>query len=239
MSLINDALKKAQRQRTNNPFGIDAPMPGGGGRVARRGSGMPTQTIVLIAAGCALLVVISGVGAVFFVNGKSTPKPKPAASAATPVSVSPPAPTPETEFPKLAIQPIVIPAKSETPVVTAAPAAPPAASIEKKAEPSSSGSTAAVGAKSPSSEPVVQPAKAPPSAPASRALPDERVHAYLDALRIAGVRASGASSRVLLNEKVYRLNDLVDRSLSLRLTAVETEFLKFTDANGVEYEKTF
>lgn len=235
MSLINDALKKAQRQRTNNPFGIEAPMPGGGGRAARRSSGMPTQTIIMIAAGCALLVVISGVGAVFFVNGKSTPKPKPVPAA--PVAITPP-PT-ETEFPKLAIQPIVVPVKTEPPVVTAAPVTPPPSTPEKKIESNAAASTPSNVAtvKPAAPEPSVPLAKAP--APTPRAQPDERVHAYLDALRIAGVRASGASSRVLLNEKVYRLNDLVDRSLNLRLTAVETEFLKFTDSNGVEYEKTF
>jgi hypothetical protein len=237
MSLINDALKKAQRQRTNNPFGIAAPMPGGGGRVARRGSGMPTQTIVLIVAGCAVLVVISAVGAVVFVNGKSAPKAKPATTAVASVSVAPP--TQATEFPKLAIQPIVVPAKTETPIVSAATVVPPQTTPEKKIESSASASTSAASAKPAPPEPTVSPAKTPPPVPASRALPDERVHAYLDALRIAGVRASGASSRVLLNEKVYRLNDLVDRSLALRLTAVETEFLKFTDSNGVEYEKTF
>lgn len=236
MSLINDALKKAQRQRPNNPFGIDAPMPGGGGRVARRSSGMPTQTIVLIAAGCALLVVISGVGAVFFVNGKSAPKAKPAATAGAAVSVAPP--TQATEFPKLAIQPIVVPVKTETPIISAATVPPPQTTSEKKLESSASASTSAASARPAPPEPTVSPAKTPP-APASRGLPDERVHAYLDALRIAGVRASGTTSRVLLNEKVYRLNELVDRSLALRLTAVETDFLKFTDSNGVEYEKTF
>ena len=73
----------------------------------------------------------------------------------------------------------------------------------------------------------------------AQGLPDERVHAYLDAVRVTGVRASGPSSRVLLNEKVYRINDTVERSLSLKLTAVETDFLTFTDANGVEYQRNF
>jgi hypothetical protein len=238
MSLINDALKKAQRQRTNNPFGINAPMPGGGGRVARRSSGMPVQTIVLIVAGCAVLVVISAIGAVSFVNGKNTPKSKPAAVTADPAPVVPATST--TEFPVLAIQPVSLPAKTEIPVVSPVSAPPPSTTAEKKIEPSLAASTAAATAKTAASPPSVTPAKAAPPVPAAvRALPDERVHVYLDALRIAGVRASGATSRVLLNEKVYRLNETVDRSLNLKLTAVETDFLKFTDSNGVEYEKTF
>src|SRR4051812_12179629 len=101
MSLINDALKKAQRQRTNNPFGVDAPMPGGGGRVVRRGSGMPTQTILLIVAGCAVLIVISAVGAVFFVNGKKPSKP--IAAATTPSAT--PAGTPKIESPVSSVAP--------------------------------------------------------------------------------------------------------------------------------------
>lgn len=68
---------------------------------------------------------------------------------------------------------------------------------------------------------------------------DERVHAFLDALRITGVRSSGNDSRVLMNEKVYRVNDLVDRTLGLRLKVVAADHLTFTDAHGVEYVKNF
>ena len=42
-----------------------------------------------------------------------------------------------------------------------------------------------------------------------------------------------------MNDRVYRVNDIVDRSLSLRLTKVEPGILTFTDANGMTYVKYF
>ncbi|MEO7414704.1 MAG: hypothetical protein ABIZ81_15250 [Opitutaceae bacterium] len=231
MSLINDALKKAQRQRTNNPFGINPPMPGGGGRVAKR-SGMPPQTIILIVAGCAVLVVLSALGAVFFVNGKRTPATNSSTFAAAPAATVETA-NPKTEFPTLAIAPLTVPTRIEPVPADNASVAPTPVPTEIKPEPLAAASVASTKAAAP--EPKVAAVKAA-TVPAG---PDERVHAFLDALRITGVRTSGASSRVLLNEKVYRLNETVDRNLSLKLTAVETDFLKFTDANGIEYQKSF
>jgi len=42
-----------------------------------------------------------------------------------------------------------------------------------------------------------------------------------------------------MNEKVYRVNDLVERTLAIRLTKVEADTLTFTDANGIVYVKSF
>jgi len=75
--------------------------------------------------------------------------------------------------------------------------------------------------------------------PAPVAKPDERVHAFIDAIRVTGIRSSGGDSRVLMNDRVYRVNDIVDRTLGLRLTKVEHDNLTFTDANGVNYVKYF
>ena len=54
-----------------------------------------------------------------------------------------------------------------------------------------------------------------------------------------GIRSSGNESRVLMNDRVYRVNDIVERSLSLRLTKVEADHLTFTDADGIPYVKYF
>ena len=47
----------------------------------------------------------------------------------------------------------------------------------------------------------------------------------------------GADSRVLINERVYRINDIVERTLGIRLIKVEPGILTFSDANGVTYAK--
>ena len=75
--------------------------------------------------------------------------------------------------------------------------------------------------------------------PAVAAKPDERVHAFVDSIRVMGIRSSGTESRVLMNDRVFRVNEIVDRGLDVRLSAVEPGLLTFTDANGATYKKAF
>lgn len=56
---------------------------------------------------------------------------------------------------------------------------------------------------------------------------------------MTGVRAAGADSKVLMNDRVYHVNDMVDYELGLRLTSVTTSALTFVDENGLVYTKTF
>ena len=62
---------------------------------------------------------------------------------------------------------------------------------------------------------------------------------FLERLRVAGVRASATDPKVLMNDRVYRLNDVVNRALGLRLTAISASTLIFVDDSGFEYTKTF
>src|SRR4051812_26879213 len=112
MSLINEALKKAQRQRSDQLPGMSP----GGRMESRTGQPMRTQSVVLIAAGAAVLVVFSVLITVYLVNKGPTPAvsavtasataPKPAVTESAPlapvtvsvppvVAVSIPAPVPE------------------------------------------------------------------------------------------------------------------------------------------------
>jgi len=68
---------------------------------------------------------------------------------------------------------------------------------------------------------------------------DERVNQFVDAIRVAGIRSSGTESRVLMNDRVFRVNEIVERNFGLRLTKVEANALTFTDANGAVYVKNF
>lgn len=81
-------------------------------------------------------------------------------------------------------------------------------------------------------------AETPPSA-AAPLRPNERVTAFVEAVRVTGIRSSGAESRVLMNDRVYRVNDIVERTLGLRLVEVGADTLTFSDANGVKYVKNF
>ena len=87
----------------------------------------------------------------------------------------------------------------------------------------------------PAVRPEIRPAA--PAAPAARF--DARAQAFVDALHVTGIRASSSDSKVLMNDRVFRLNDIVERSLGLRLTGVAADQLIFTDGNGVVYTRNF
>ena len=42
-----------------------------------------------------------------------------------------------------------------------------------------------------------------------------------------------------MNERVYRVNDIVERTLGVRLIKVAVDSLTFADPNGISYVKNF
>jgi hypothetical protein len=216
MSLINEALKKAQRQRAEDPPGaIPSPMPVPTGgvpvvRVAKRRPPMPARTQVLIIAGSAVLLLVSGAVAFIFLVGEPEPPPpirRPMVAVNPPVVVPPPAPV--------------------------APVLPPKPDVSLTLPESPAERIAAAAAASAKAEAVKAPAK--PTGPVA----NPQVYEFLDALRITGIRVSDTDPKVIMNDRVFRLNDLVDRATGLRLTVVEPSTLTFVDRTGYEYRKNF
>ena len=200
MSLINDALKKAQLQRTGNPADLP-PMPGGGHAAhgLRRGAPLPAQTLTLVVASAVAAAVVAVVLTVYFFNrspAPARPVPRPVAAAPAPAAT----PSPVIVAPVLVPPPVAPAPKPDT----RAAAAPPA-----------------------------------PAAPSPAPTPDLRILTSVDALHVMGIRSSGTDSKVLMNDRVYRVNDMVDYTLGIRLTKVAADGLTFTDANGISYPKNF
>lgn len=232
MSLINDALKKAQRQRTVDAAGVAPPMPGESGpRVTRRGKPLASQSVLLIVTAGAVLIVVSVVATVYLLREPSTPATTPTIVQssqpagqipATPdsppvnpvvfVPLTPPVETPAAQSP--------VPVSLPTPAPATIPTSPPVVAT-------------------PPAPPVVAPQTEPVSRPVTPASdkPDERILDYIDRLHVLGVRSSGSDSRVLMNDRVYRVNDVVDRGLGLRLIEVQSGRLEFEDARGMRYTK--
>lgn len=251
MSLINDALKKAQRMRAE-PAPTGDPGPGASaGRIHKRSQAMRTQTIVLLAAAAAVLIVFSVVLTAYWFSRPPATKPAPSVAnkPATP-SVSTPAPTVVVPIPP----PTVVEKVPESiPSSTAAPAADtlPSAAAPVATDSASSAPSAASGvalAELPPVKPSVatEPASAssapsvPPISPRPAVSgPDPRVQAFVDAVRVTGIRSSGAESKVLMNDRVYRVNDIVDRALGVKLIKVEADKLTFADSAGQNYTKGF
>ncbi|WP_221033006.1 hypothetical protein [Actomonas aquatica] len=71
------------------------------------------------------------------------------------------------------------------------------------------------------------------------ARPNEAVLRYLERSRVTGVRVSATDPKVLMNDRVYRLEDVVDRDLQLRVIAITDRELQFRDPQGFVYTKRF
>ena len=252
MSLINEALKKAQRAR--HPGTPEAP-GAAAGEVTRRPAPRSTRSTLLIAVGAVVLVVVSMAVTALWLGRSS--RPTAAANAGEKaVAAASQAPAPS----------LVLPLEEKASPPTPAPATPPAASVamsggksvvhppaSTSVAPSPANSTAAAARalpapERPPSNPGPQPAEAAEPAassapiaiePSSPPKQDERVHQFLDTLRVTGIRAAGNESKVLMNDRVYRVNDIVERALGVKLTKVSSDHLTFTDQNGATYEKYF
>lgn len=247
MSLINEALKKAQKQRTGDTPSLTA-MPAIGGesaaRIARRGKPEGFNAFLLkIGLGVGALAVVT-VGAVLILR-------RPAAA---------PAPTPATTFTPLPSAPAIVPVASkpvEAPVVAAPVAAPdPTPATTLVVTPNSPPARANPAVPAPAATTVVlAPAEAPKPvetaaiqlapAPAQPVVPtalrklEPRAINFVNSIRVAGIRASANDSKVLMNDRVYRVGDTVEAEMGLRLAGITANSLTFEDENGGRFTRNF
>lgn len=254
MSLINEALKKAQKQRTGEAPPL-ASMPAIGGEsptsIARTAKPTSPGNKLILQAGlgaAALLVVVAG--AFFLVRAKPAapavpqtspvtrhepaPAATPAPAQAEPAKASPPAAT---------AQPTVTTAKPPAPARASenvfvlpivAPPAETAAPVANKVE-----TAAGAFARAEPAQPVVPPPAAPRT-PGAKI--DPKAIIYIEGLRVAGIRASPTDpkdSKVLMNDRVYRIGNLVEAEMGLHLVGITADSLTFEDDHGGRYTRTF
>ena len=242
MSLINDALKKAQHQRKDDPAATTG--AAGEARIHRRGRAHNANTMVLLGSAAVVLVVLSVVFTFFMVNqpakpaapvAQAAPSAAPTPSAPTnsptpapaPIETAPPAPTPMAPT-------VSVPLTTASAGQGSAATTPALPTVAASTPPAVTAPTPIAPAPVPTNPSPT--AAAPASGPAA---PDERVASFVEAVRVTGIRSFGNESRVLMNERVFKVNDIVDRLLGVKLTAVQSDSLTFTDANGVTYLKNF
>jgi hypothetical protein len=104
---------------------------------------------------------------------------------------------------------------------------------------SDANAAAAAGAAAPVA--VVAPAPTPPApvAPPKRINhPNARVQDFVNKLQVSGIR-SGEHPRVLMNDRVYAIGDLVNADLDVHLTHITQDQLEFEDAEGNTYTLPF
>jgi hypothetical protein len=230
MSLINDALKKAARQRAQEESGV-APLRTGGGVAQSTGQREPmsTQNMILIGAAALVLIVVSAVVTGMLIAGKFESKPA-AALAAAPAPAAP-APAAAGPAPAIAIslpKPVPAPAAAPAPVVAA-----PAPVVVTTPVP-----TAPPAAAPPSVAVIPAPAATAAQASAAQAQND-LIQNMVDKYHVSGVRAAATDSKALIDGHVYRQGEFLDRSLGLKLVGVDQDHLTFTDKAGNTYIKSF
>ncbi len=229
MSLINDALKKAQRARTGETLGPDGTPLRVGGDAHHGGSDRPTlissQTVLL--SGGILIVLLIVAGTLYLgLGSESAPVPAkaPLANAAAPATVA--------SFPVLAVADrgqAAKPAESLT-FVLATP---------DPTEPSLPAVPTASAAPNITLQVESPPVPVVNTLPMLPPIPSERMVRTIEALQVSGIRALGADSKVLLNGRVYRIDDLVDRDFGLRLIEVTADSLTFKDQTAAVYTRRF
>ncbi len=269
MSLINDALKKAQKQRTGEAPSLGS-LPSVGGespqRIAKRAKPAGFDTLIIragVGAGIALLLVVGG----YFVfrsapedrgqrtqnsptQTASTPSPAvtPTSPAPSPV-LRPPSSQPASAAPAFTL-PVAQTQKTEDREPRTAQTSEPTSVLRPPSSEPAKPAPAPTG-----SDPRVSPFSAPSaSAQASRPAPQASAaqvasppppklssHAieFIDNIKVAGIRASASDPKVLMNDRVYRPGSMVSADMGLRLVGLTADSLTFEDERGGRYTRTF
>ncbi len=255
MSLINDALKKAQKMRHEETLAAARNTAGAGGQEAPR-SRLSAGLIALISGGTALAVCAAVLAGLVLLRGGRQAS---AGTANAPEPVQAPltvAKTPDKEGPADRPSVTVAPVQTAaTPLLKPAPEAPadngPVIALPSSTQARVAGtenSPAAAAATPVPVSPAVQD-KTPAAQPApvfvfsqpepDHSKPNPASQRFVDRIRLTGIRKTASGAKVMMNEKVYRINDVVDQTLGLRLIEAESDKLVFTDEYGHRYVRNF
>lgn len=233
MSLINQALRKAQRDRTPER------MPVPGARVPTPDaptSGMkPGLIIGLVVAVAALLALVVGLSLVLLQDRDTPPVAQhaPAAAAPQPSTTSEdsaPAETEQAAAPQPPVEPLAPrtqPAAPTTPLEREA--APPVVEELRRAREAATAKAAA----------EAEAAAAAAAAAKAAVQPSQAIIDWLARAQISGVKLSPTESRVILNGKSYTEGEYVNFGLGLKVMIIEQKRVLFVDENDKKYLKQF
>jgi len=263
MSLINDALKKAQKQRSGEAPSL-ASMPSVGGetphRIAKRAKPAGFDTLVIragVGAGILLVVVVGGYFAFrsdsaeqrSALSNQPSATAQPVQPGAPPVQNPAPSAVPPTANSSASVPAPVftLPVAPKPEPVAQVPVAQPQVAVPPPITAQPTGSDPRVSPFSPAGksrdESPVALAKggaSPVSEPAKPALKLEpRAIQFIENIKVAGIMARPTDSKVLMNDRVYRVGSLVEAEMGLTLVGITPNSLTFEDGNGGRYTRTF
>jgi hypothetical protein len=247
MSLINQALRKAQRDRTPARM----PEPGSSSpsaQAATGANGMKPGLLVGLFVALALLVgLVAGLSIVLIQGDGGAPAAQ-QASSATPETTIPEVATPSPGAPRAATSEKMVPlvsadasskeappfeAEASSLVVEELRQAREAAEAKAAAE-----EAAARAAREAAAAKAAAEAKAAEEAAArAAAKPSQDIIDWLTKARVSGVMLSGQNSKLILNGKSYGAGDYANYALGLKVLVIEEKRILFVDENGKKYMK--
>ncbi|MEM8868448.1 MAG: hypothetical protein AAGC73_09290 [Verrucomicrobiota bacterium] len=224
MSLINQALRKAQRDRAPSRMpqsGAEAGMSTGYASPQQRGPGLIIGLIVGIAV---LIGLVAGL-TIILLQKEPAPAPSQTQIASTIAAATPQAPAataPTATAPAAPVTAAVeappAPAPAESPV-TGSPAPSILAELgAARAEVEEQAEAAAIQARTPSS----------PS-----------VRTWLSTAQVAGVRISERGNKAIINGKTYQAGEMIDYELELEVLSIQQGQIILRDANRKEYKLSY
>ncbi len=242
MSLINQALKKEQQRRSLNLRGdsvsdiptYDSGNVGNGLSPSVRQSNR-SLSILLGFTGVGALLLVLGIGFVYFGKSylnqlNSTPM---VSQAETSTSFA--AETPET--PVTTVSDILKEIEEEKQELLTAEAA----SNEEIANPDSETEAPQGTAAEETSEVELQEGEPEESATAEKAPAepeyDFKIQNLIDELQVLGYRSAGVNSRLLMNGRVFKIDDIIDNERGIRFIGSDGESLVFEAPSGYRYRK--
>lgn len=243
MSLINQALRKAQHDRTPNRM----PEPGEPSSAAyanNTANGMsPSIVIGLIIAVAVLIGLVVGLSVVIF-RDNSTPAQNLAVS---PTQYQPiaqqntaPAETTNQAIPAPSIEPAAAATAENSANSTPEPNVVQElrkAREDAEAKAALAAEQARAAAKAAEEQAQAAAAAAELAAARAAAKPSEDIIAWLGNAKLSGVRISETASKVILNGKAYSPGEYVNFNLGIKVMVIQENRVLFVDNTGKKYMK--
>lgn len=234
MSLINQALRKAQHQRTPNR----PPTEAGRANVTpssytTASTGKPGLLIGLVAGIALLIGLVVGLTIVVLRKDPAPTAPQATAPAAPVAPVVQATPAPATQP---AIQPLVPPTPAPVvsqPIDQDSPSVLNELRLAREAAEAKAAADAAATRKIEAEALAAKQA----AAAAAAAKPSQDIIKWLEQAKISGIRLSQSGSKVILNNKAYSVGDIVNFKLGLKVLIIQEKRILFIDANGKKYLK--
>lgn len=237
MSLINQALKKEQQRRSLNlkSPSVDIPTYHSEPLTASslsKGS-KPKNPLAILIGLTSLGILMLVCGGTFVYFGKSylsSLNSAPVVATAETEASDTPSAAPENPLSKaLAAN------KQQVEAAEAISAESDDAQLDNAASPSSEAESIET-LQEPAATPSVETAIPEPVAETPKFNID--IQTAIDGLQVHGFRSAGANSRLLMNGRVFGLNDIVNLELEIRFKGSKQGALIFEDSAGFEYQKT-